>query len=63
MKKIYQHPSCTIVRIQSHQLLADSTYKVANYESGGEENLGDVPPPSHAKANSNSVNWDDDWNK
>ena len=61
MKKIYQHPSCTIVLIQSHQLLADSTYKVANYESGGTENLGDAP--SHAKANTNSVNWDDDWNK
>ena len=62
MKKIYQHPSCLIVRIQSHQLLADSTYKVANYESGGTENLGDAPSSS-AKANTNSVNWDDDWNK
>ena len=58
MKKKYQQPASVAITLQSQLPLATSGYKVNDFESGGEEELGgDTSPSSSVKAN--PVDWNE----
>ncbi len=63
MKKTYNIPSMNVVRLGAHALLADSTYTVNDFKGSESETLGDTPPASQVKEQTNYNVWDEDWNK
>jgi len=56
MKKKYQQPASVAITLHSQLPLTASGYKVNDFESGGEEELGGDTPP---QVKANPVDWNE----
>lgn len=56
MKKKYQQPASVAITLHSQLPLATSGYKVNDFKSGGEEDLGGDKP---ASVKANPVDWNE----